>query len=614
VTISSLKVENFKAFEKFSVTFSQDAFLVGPNNAGKSTLISALKACAYMLRHASSKSPSVWERDKERQVLTYPMQQGAFGLITENLRHEFREMESRIELVFKNGARLTAVWPLLANGRGDDEEEEEVDEELWEEEQTGLEPEPEPESSGFFYLFLARGLQPRRPIDVRKGFPSLGVVPILTPIPLRETLKSRDHVRSNVDGRLASRHFRNQLYWYTSDPNADFEFDQYCDFVKTWLPDFAITELLVREENIDVFYEEKGSRVQKEISWAGDGVQVWLQLLLHVLRLAGSTTVVLDEPDVYLHPDLQRKLVHLLEEQPSQMIAATHSAEVLAESSPAKVVWVDKTRVRAVKAPREHLLAQLSRSLGSQFNLRLARALRTRVALFFEGNDMKLLRSMAETVGAHRVASETGVTCIPIEGYTNWSRVEAFAWLARDLLKSSVNMMLTLDRDYRGDAAVQAVIASLRAAGVEAHVWERHELESYLLVPSAISRVSRASEELVATMLDESVEELRADMFAGMHFEYIEARKRSGEHIIKITQAFSQDFDALWETKEWRLRAAPAKEVLSGLNAKLQASGHRSVSPRAISKALRRDELDDEIVYVLLEAEALAAEPEGVRG
>jgi hypothetical protein len=42
--IARLQLSNFKAFESFTVTFSESALIVGPNNAGKSTLLSALRA------------------------------------------------------------------------------------------------------------------------------------------------------------------------------------------------------------------------------------------------------------------------------------------------------------------------------------------------------------------------------------------------------------------------------------------------------------------------------------------------------------------------------------------------------------------------------------------
>jgi len=51
---------------------------------------------------------------------------------------------------------------------------------------------------------------------------------------------------------------------------------------------------------LDVFYQEADSRIPKELVWAGDGIQVWLQLLYHVYRVQNCETIVLDEPEVYL--------------------------------------------------------------------------------------------------------------------------------------------------------------------------------------------------------------------------------------------------------------------------------------------------------------------------
>jgi len=57
--VQSLDLRNFKAFERFTVNFRTASFLVGPNNAGKSTIIAALRACTYMLVCAW-----MWELDR----------------------------------------------------------------------------------------------------------------------------------------------------------------------------------------------------------------------------------------------------------------------------------------------------------------------------------------------------------------------------------------------------------------------------------------------------------------------------------------------------------------------------------------------------------------------
>src|SRR5262249_21383933 len=151
------------------------------------------------------------------------------------------------------------------------------------------------------------------------------------------------------------------------------------DFAGSWTPELTISRPRSTfgpdGQNLDCFYREAGRRSEKELFWAGDGMQVWLQLLFHIQRLKNVPVLLLDEPDLYLHPDLQRRLVRVLDSTRSQTITATHSPEILTEAPPETLVWVDKTNRRAVAAPDDATLGQLSAALGTQFNIRLAKAL-----------------------------------------------------------------------------------------------------------------------------------------------------------------------------------------------------------------------------------------------
>jgi predicted ATP-dependent endonuclease of OLD family len=224
---------------------------------------------------------------------------------------------------------------------------------------------------------------------------------------------------------------------------------------------------------------------------------------------ADSDTIILDEPDLYLHADLQRRLVRLLESLPSRTIAASHSAELLTEAAPRAVTWIAKERRRAVRAPDERLLGQLSDAIGSQFNLRLARTLRARAVLFVEGEDMSVLRHIARTLGATELTRETALVTVPLRGFSNWKHVEPFSWLVQDLLEDSVSVMVVLDQDYRTSRQCEQVQAGLREVKVSCHVWRRKELESYLLVPTVIPRLSGADSEAVQEALIECAEQQR---------------------------------------------------------------------------------------------------------
>ena len=50
-----------------------------------------------------------------------------------------------------------------------------------------------------------------------------------------------------------------------------------------------------------------------ELGLMGSGLQMWLQIMWFLSRTKGCDTIILDEPDVYMHPDLQRKLIRIIQ-------------------------------------------------------------------------------------------------------------------------------------------------------------------------------------------------------------------------------------------------------------------------------------------------------------
>jgi predicted ATPase len=207
-------------------------------------------------------------------------------------------------------------------------------------------------------------------------------------------------VWQSVGSRLTSRHFRNQLYHLREESPG--EFDQFVLFALHHTPEITALSLVdsyapgVHE--LDLYFTEASTHSEKEVYWAGDGLQVWLQVLLHTWLNRDVDTLILDEPDVFLHPDLQRRLIAVLDDVDAQVVVATHAPEILTEASRDAVVWVDRTRRTSRRAKDAGDLARINTTLGSGFNLGMARALRSRVALFVEGDDMKILRNVARAV------------------------------------------------------------------------------------------------------------------------------------------------------------------------------------------------------------------------
>ncbi len=576
--LKKLTLSHFKGFSRFDVQFGRQSILVGPNNAGKSTIISALRLAAEQVNYARRRNAterfSLDGNPWARGHLLSSTIGNPSGFIGENIRHEFRESESRMAVTFDSGATLTSVWP--------------VDE------------------LPFFCLQNPDSSFVTSASAARSASPTIGVVPTLTPVQHRESVLTEKHVRENQSTRLASSHFRNHLYHLK---NADRDaYEELIDFILDNTPEMDSLELATspgdKTVELDLFFVETATRSEKEIFWAGDGLQIWLQVLAHLFRNRTAKTIVLDEPDVFLHPDLQRRLVNVLESRPQQWIMATHAPEVLAESRRDSVIWVDRTKVRAKSLRDSKSFDQASQQLGSGFNLGVARALRSKVALFVEGQDMKVLRNVARKVGATNLAGEKGVAVIPLGGFDNWQHVGAFAWLNDNLLDKSVATYVILDRDNRADEQVFDVVNELSANGIRGHVWNRKELESYFLLPDVISRVSGASIEVVDELLTEAVLEQKVDAQA----QFIHRRQLTmvcaTMDAMTVYRKVLPDFEKIWADPIERLRICPPKKALASLNRKLAAAKYKSVSARSISNNMRADEVVAEVRDLLLDIES----------
>jgi predicted ATPase len=63
---------HFKAFEKFTLQIRHFNILIGPNNAGKSTILAAFRILSAAIRRASSRRPDVISGPNGR-ALGYPL-------------------------------------------------------------------------------------------------------------------------------------------------------------------------------------------------------------------------------------------------------------------------------------------------------------------------------------------------------------------------------------------------------------------------------------------------------------------------------------------------------------------------------------------------------------
>ncbi|MEU5133624.1 ATP-binding protein [Streptomyces californicus] len=577
--IKEVKFTSFKAFGNFAMTFKGASLLVGPNSAGKSTILTSLRLAETCLRLAKRTRPNTSNLHAGSYYLSYPVPTRDFAALNESVRHNFRDDETSMELSWRNGCKMRIVWP----------------------ERRQYEDEPTP----FFYLLDANGKPPRTVAPVKANFSTIGVIPTLSPLEHEEPILETETIRKNLSTRLSSRHFRNQMRLLDQAG----EWDEFIKFASPWLAGIELGKPVTRYDtsSIDVFFTEGGNGSEKEIVWAGDGVQIWLQLLLHIYRSRDLPTLVLDEPEVFLHADLQRRLVRLLESLETQIVLATHSTEVLTEADPDSIVWVDKTRRRAVRAPKDSNLSGLNTALGSSFNLAMAKALRARGVIFVEGKDIRTLKRLSRTLGLGKISEDISLAVVPMTGYSRWEHAEAFGWFLRNFLGNTVKALVLLDRDYRTDIQVEEVVSRFASVDVHAHVWKKKELESYLIIPETIARLSQCPVREVQDIIDGVMAGMQNKVTSRLLAEKIATERSTGRSVATINEDGLNDLTTNWMKSEFRYSICPPKEVMAGVNRELQQRGHKAVAFDTIAKYARASEIHPEMVALLEKVENLAA-------
>jgi energy-coupling factor transporter ATP-binding protein EcfA2 len=329
-------------------------------------------------------------------------------------------------------------------------------------------------------------------------------------------------------------------------------------------------------------------------------MQIWIQLLWHFFRAKEVGTLVLDEPDVYLHPELQRRLVRLLESRPRQVILASHSAEILAEAPNDSVVWVDRRSIGARRTKTNQALSTLSSLLGSKFNLSIARGMRSKAVIATDFRDSRVFAALARTVGGERLASDAHVTHIALGDAIRRMNPAHLATNLREILPAGVKAFVILQRGYRSKTEINEICKEVSIPGVRLFVLARNELENYLLDADAIARVSGADVQSAAVKLAETLYSLRGRTRA----HYVAARINSmpeGSNAPAIASATDAEFESSWNHSDFPVALTEGSIAIELLSQSLQRDGYRGIATTQLAKSLRPEGMAVDLFRTLID-------------
>ena len=573
ISITSVRFSNFKALREYSISLQSMNVLVGPNNSGKSTILSAFRVLEQAMKTANSRKAIRVQTHHGRHASGHNIPEVNLPISMENVHSDYAEQDSFIEFRFSNRNLLYLYFPI--NG-------------------------------GCTLYWEVTGRPITNPSTFKREFPvRVQVVPVLGPIEQNEEIVTDETVRRATGTPRASRHFRN--FWY-KNPDG---FDAFQSLVESTWPGMSIGRPEITsplDRRLVMFCSEQ--RIDRELYWSGLGFQVWCQLLTHISRSNTSDLLVIDEPEVYLHPDVQRQLLGILRDIHPSIVLATHSTEILGEADPAEIMIIDKTTRSAKRLRDVEGVQQALDFIGSIQNITLTQFARNRRLLFVEGlNDYKILRRFAKNLNLADLASGNGITPIESGGFSSWQRVQALAWGLRKTLGDGIKVAAIYDRDFKCDEEIKHLSESLGEEVDFIHFLRRKEIENYLLAPQVLNRLitslvnSKGDKPPEGAEIYQLLADLTESMKSGCQSQYLSCycgfRKNDRKDQSTLLHEAISRFDSQWSGLETRMCLVSGKALLKNLRERCQTLWGVTLTDVRLIDAFRSEELPTDLVELL---------------
>jgi energy-coupling factor transporter ATP-binding protein EcfA2 len=548
--LKRLYLENFGPFKEYEIRFDainlkdqSTILLTGKNNQGKTTIITALKLLHYGSKVINNNKLIITHRDDYYfKLLENDISEINIG----RMIHNYLFAEAKIIAEFKNGSTLTVIL--------DDS------------------------SKKIFATNNAR--LPKNHINI------FGFIPPLGQIAEQEDILSERHILNSISTTLAPRHLRNHFLQILSKS----EFEQVRDIInQSWEGiELLNYEVKANEGRIYCFYKENG--YDREISWAGQGLQIWFQIITHLVRLKESSILILDEPEIFLHSEKQIQLLQIIKEYfNGDIIIATHSVELMNSVDISHIIHVKKNeKFPQIKNSSDKAgLEKIRTSIGSSFNFIASAFEKVDFVLFTEDEfDFDIIKSLT-----NKYISKYTIHNVKVHGFMGFPNCILYKNAYEELIGKTTNFVLILDRDYYPEEQLEKIITDLKKCNIKVVYTPGKEIENLFIKPSLLEKIIPEDD---VGKFKEFLLRLFESKYDGYYGSYIKLHKSFFKKDEKeIIEKYSKSFRERYNDENFKYNLVGGKDSLKAIRDYISAVYKITVTKKIlVEKLLEADDLE----------------------
>jgi len=303
-----------------------------------------------------------------------------------------------------------------------------------------------------------------------------------------------------------------------------------------------------------------------------------------------------------MHPDLQRKLYRLITARFAQAIVATHSVEIMAEADPSDILIINNKRKRSQYANSEPGVQILIDQLGGIHNVHLARLWNAKKVLLLEGTDLGILKTFHGKLFPNADTPLDAIPNLSIGGWGGWAQAMGSSMALKNAVGDRITTYCIFDKDYHTTEEQTERYDQAKERTISLHIWERKEIENYLLDHNVIARLIKQRTKTTApppaavqAFLLQACEEEKDTVFDAIATHLGHQDKTLGPG--GANKAARAILDQHWQQD--KLHLVGGKALLSRLSAWTQEHYKTAVGAMAIVKAFTANEVPTEMMEII---------------